>query len=129
MGSIEHGPTTCLVLWPETVTASSALGLAVAHGGAEVVATVHRWADLLRAAVETHPDVIVLDVAMSGPLGLRLVSVLRHLDPGREVVTVSELAALDLASVEAGAIAAVSPDDLRSLSEVLHRIGAARVQV
>jgi DNA-binding NarL/FixJ family response regulator len=106
-------PRACVLLWDE---AASPIIRAIEAGGGEVVARAARWAELLVVALEHDAEVVVLDLAMSGRAGVRLISALRELAPDARIIVVSELRAIDVASIEAGADAVVAADDLRPLS-------------
>lgn len=113
MASEPVPPRTCVLLWDE---AASPIVRAIEAGGGEVVAHARRWADLLVLALEHDAEVVVLDLAMSGLAGVRLVGAVRQLVPDARIVVVSELRAIDLASLEAGADVVIAIDDLRPLS-------------
>jgi DNA-binding response OmpR family regulator len=68
----------------------------------------------------------VIDLALTGSLGVRIVSVLRAAAPGCEIIAISPLENVDLAVLEAGAIEVVHPDDLRPLTAALKRITHVR---
>jgi DNA-binding NarL/FixJ family response regulator len=119
-------PRACVLLWGE---AAEPVVRAIEVGGGEVVAHAGRWAELLVVALEHDAEVVVLDLAMSGRAGVRLVSALRELVPDTRIVVVSELRAIDIASLEAGADVVVAVDDLRPLSAAVRGTPGAPVQL
>jgi DNA-binding NarL/FixJ family response regulator len=125
---------TCVLLWrgagegPSENSAGPVLR-AIEAGGGEVVAHVDRWAQLLVVALEHDAEVVVLDLAMSGRAGVRLIGALRELTPDAHIVVVSELRAIDVASLEAGADVVVTIDDLRPLSAAVRGPATRDVEV
>jgi DNA-binding NarL/FixJ family response regulator len=127
---VAHGidpSRTCVLLWRgagEDPSGGSAgpVRRAIEAGGGEVVAHVERWAQLLVVALEHDAEVVVLDLAMSGRAGVRLIGALRELTPDARIVVVSELRAIDLAALEAGADDVVALDDLRPLSAAIRGV-------
>jgi DNA-binding response OmpR family regulator len=119
----DTGPSrACVLLWrgADDTGASDASATSIVRaieaGGGAVVAHVERWAQLLVAAVEHDAELVVLDLAMSGRAGVRLIGALRELTPHARIIVVTELRAIDVASLEAGADTVVMTDDLRPLS-------------
>lgn len=92
------------------------------QNGVEVVATVDKGDQAVFAARATDPDLVILDLALSGALGLRLVGALRAAVPDTAVVVVSPFESLRRAAVGAGALDLVSPRDIRRLAVSVHHV-------
>jgi DNA-binding NarL/FixJ family response regulator len=91
-----------------------------------VVGKVRHWSEAVERVADLSVDVVVVDLALAGSVGVRLVTVLRSAAPSCEVIVVSPLRDIDLASLEAGAAEVVHPTDLRPLATALRGIAAAR---
>lgn len=87
--------------------------------GFRIVGETDRGLQAVALAGETGTDLIVLDLALTGTLGLRLIPVLLAAAPGAVVVALSPAATLDVAALEAGAHAVVGDRDVRRLRAVL----------
>lgn len=124
-----HTAARCVVLVEHDAPELAALVRAVGAAGFAVSALVDRWVELLVAVVEGDPDAVVLDIAMAGRSGLRLIAALHALAPRCRIVVLSELRAIDLSVIEAGAAAVVDPADLRPLTTALQRPEGAATQV
>lgn len=124
----DHGTARCVVLGRHDAPAVTALTHAVVAAGYEVTSVVGRWPELLATVVESDADAVVLDLAMAGRSGLRLIAAVRALAPRCRIVVISELRAIDLASIEAGAAAVVDPADLRALTAALRDNGRTPAQ-
>lgn len=75
--------------------------------------------ELLAAVDRSHPAVVVLTLPVAGASGLVAVTTLRERAPWCAVVVVSSFAELQLAALEAGAVALVHEDDPVALHRVL----------
>jgi ActR/RegA family two-component response regulator len=117
-------PLTALLLCGDVSVPCEVLLRTVAAAGVEVVAHEHRWPEAVHLAADLAPDVAVVDLAVSGSAGVRIVGVLRSAVPGCEVVVVTPLTELDAAAREAGALEVVRPDDLRPLTAALAGLAA-----
>ncbi len=114
-------PLGCAVVCiPEDGPRSQIAGV-LEDTGFEVLAEVDRGIDCLPAVAEFTPDVVVLDVALLGTLGLRLLEVIKTLEPQVAIVALVPLQDFGVAVVEAGAHA-VPVDDLRPLRELLSQL-------
>ena len=91
--------------------------------GFAVVAQLDRGIETLPAVADAHPDLVVVDVALVGTVGLRLFGMIKELAPGATVVALSPFATIDVHVLEAGADAVVSVDDLRGLQEAIDHVG------
>ena len=102
----------------------------VAHAldqrGFDVVAEVDRGIEALPVVAEYEPDVVVLDVALLGTLGVRLLSLITTLVSDVEIIVLGTLGTLNLAVLEAGARAVVPVEDLRAFSEAVSELPARR---
>lgn len=103
--------------------AEEVLNLQLRHAlqisGFAVVAQVERGIETLPAVADTDPDLILVDVALVGTVGLRLLGMIKELAPGATVVALSPFATIDVHVLEAGADAVVPVDDLRRLQGVI----------
>ena len=95
------------------------LGHALEQAGFVTVAHVDRGIETLAAVADAEPDLVVVDVALVGTVGLRLIGMIKDLAPHTTAVALSPFATIDLAVLEAGADAVVPMDDLRALHELL----------
>ena len=91
----------------------------IAALGFRVVGETDRGLHAVALAGETGADLIVLDLTLTGTLGLRLIPVLSAASPGAVIVGLSPAATLDVAALEAGAHAVVADRDARRLRAVL----------
>ena len=105
--------------------AEPAIAWMLGHAAFEILATVDRGIEILPAVAEYTPDVVVIDAALTGSLGWRLLRMVAMLAPEACIIVVSDLAGLDLAAVEAGAHAVVAADDIGSLRDVLRELTAS----
>jgi ActR/RegA family two-component response regulator len=117
-------PLTALLLCGDATVPCEVLRFTVAAAGVEIVAEEHRWPQAVHLAADLAPDVVVVDLAVAGSAGLRIVSVLRSAVPGCEVVVVTPLPELDAPAREVGALEVVRPEDLRPLTAALARLSA-----
>jgi len=92
------------------------------QNGVEVVATVGTGDQVVFAARATDPDLVILDLALSGALGLRLVRALREAVPDAAVVVLSPFESLRGAAVRSGALELVGLRDLRRLGVVVNHV-------
>lgn len=98
---------------------------ALERTGFEVLDVVDRGLELLQPVADHGPDVVVLDVALVGTLGLRLFGLIKHLSPDTAIVALTPLHTLHVAALEAGAYAVVQVDDLRGLTEALGELAGS----
>ncbi len=90
--------------------------------GVEVVAQVEQWAHALEQVVEHEADVVVIDLATVGRVGVRLVRALRRLAPQCEVLVISPLHTVGVSVLEAGASVVTGPTDLRPFAVAFARL-------
>lgn len=117
-------PLTALLLCGDASVPCEVLLRTVTDMGVEVVAHDRRWPEAVQLAADLAPDVAIVDLAVAGSAGVRIVSVIRSALPGCEVVVVTPLPDLDAAAREAGALEVVRPEDLRPLTVALARLSA-----
>jgi DNA-binding response OmpR family regulator len=122
-------PPTALLLCGEATVPCAVLERTVSDAGFEVVAKVHHWSEAVERVADLGVDVAIVDLALTGTVGVRVVSVLRSAAPTSEVIVLSPLRDVDLASLDAGATEVVYPTDLRPLTAALQRIATARAHV
>ena len=94
----------------------------VSAAGFTVVADVAGGNDALRAAALTQPDVILLDIDLTGSRGLQLLPELLSVVPNCAFLVLSSFDTLRFAALEAGAYAVISKSDLRELRRCLDRL-------
>jgi ActR/RegA family two-component response regulator len=115
---------TVLLLCGDATVSCDVLVRTAGATGAQVVAHEHRWADAVRRATDLNPDVAIVDLAVAGSVGVRIVPVIRSAVPGCEVVVVAPFPELGAAARRAGAYEVVRASDLRPLAAALVRLGA-----
>jgi ActR/RegA family two-component response regulator len=120
-------PLRCVLLADPRVRPLRDLEAAIARSGAELVGTAETWPALLAQVVHRRADAAVLDLALAGSAGVRLIAAVRVLVPDCEVLLLSELRGIDLPAIEAGAHRIVDPSDLRPLTAALVGLAGGRV--
>jgi DNA-binding response OmpR family regulator len=113
---------TALLLCGGSPVPCSTLERIVTDAGLTVVAKVRHWSEAVERVAETVVDVAIVDLALAGSVGVRLISVLRTASPTTQVIVLSPLEAVDLAALDAGAIEVVQPTDLRPLAAALRSL-------
>ena len=108
----------------DDVGCSRALRAMLRRKGFGIVATVSSADELLAAAAHAEARVILLDLALAGLAGLRIITPLRNLVPGAAVVVLSPFVNLRSAAMEAGAYDLVDLRDPRELERCLERVMA-----
>lgn len=90
----------------------------------DVVAAVTSGDEAVAAVARTQPNVVVLDLALAGEAGLRIVPALREAAPACAVVVLvpSPFGRLRASAEEAGAMALVELEDLRPLRRCLEQV-------
>jgi DNA-binding NtrC family response regulator len=119
-------PPTALLLCGDATVPCAVLEHTVEDAGFEVVSSVRHWTEAVERAADLAVDVVIVDLAQTGSVGVRVIPVLRSAAPSCEVIAVSPLKEIDLAVLEAGAAEVVQPTDLRPLTAALERIAVAR---
>ncbi len=107
------------LIWNDDAEARRAVESVMEHCGFQVVAVVASASPAMRAARRTRPHVIVLDLALTGELGLRVVPQLTTAAPGVAVVVLSSFRTLEEAALEAGACEVLDTSDMRQLERCL----------
>lgn len=97
--------------------------------GYHVIAEVGSAADAIVDARVGKPDAVVLDLALTGDLGLGALAALHAASPGCAVIVVSSFDTMRPAALEAGAYDFVGNSDLRALERSLQRLAAGGPQV
>jgi ActR/RegA family two-component response regulator len=115
-----------LLLCGEATVPCAVLQRAITDAGFDVVCAVGRWSEAVERIAELSVEAAVIDLALTGSLGVRIVPVLRAAAPGCGIIAISPLENIDLAVLEAGAVEVVHPDDLRPLTAALKRIAHRR---
>jgi ActR/RegA family two-component response regulator len=92
--------------------------------GVEVVGVLESAGDLISMASATRPDHIVVDLALSGELGLGIVGALRDAAPKCAVVVLCPFDSLRQPALRAGASELFDFTDLRKLDRCLQQQGA-----
>lgn len=128
VGTDGHTTGRCVVLGEHGAPAMVALRQAIADADLEVISVVGRWSELLTAVVESSPDAVVVDLAMAGRAGVRLIGAIHALVPNCRVAVLSDLRSAALIVLEAGAMVVVDPSDLRPLTSALRDRAVAPVQ-
>jgi DNA-binding NarL/FixJ family response regulator len=97
--------------------------------GYHVIAEVGSAAEAIVAAGVGKPDAVVLDLALTGDLGLGVLAALHAASPGCAVIVVSSFDTMRPATLEAGAYDFLANSDLRVLERSLLRLAAGRPAV
>jgi DNA-binding response OmpR family regulator len=129
---VDDGPEvisrpTALLLCGGMSPSGQVLERTVEAAGFDLLARVTRWPKAVQWVADHEVDIAIVELSMTGSLGIRLIAVLRAAAPSCEVIVLSSLDELDLAALEAGAAEVVHPNDLRPLTAALQRIAADRV--
>lgn len=90
--------------------------------GVDTVTVAASGTEALSAAVDAGPHIVVVDIALSGVLGVRLVSELRSLAPVAIIVVLSPFAALRQAVVAAGATEVIDIADIPLVETCLQHL-------
>lgn len=115
------GPLRGLI-WEDDGDAERAIRAVMEQCGFEVVALAISVPEALNAAQRTQPHAVVLDLALSGELGLRIVPQLAAVVPGVAVVVLSPFGALETHAADAGACGLIDKSDLRHLARCLQSV-------
>ncbi|HVL99546.1 MAG TPA: response regulator [Egibacteraceae bacterium] len=103
----------------DDVAVQRALAVIMERCGFQVVGVSGFPDDSIPAARATRPDAIVIDLALSGDLGLRIIPEFLQASPACMVVVLSPFTALREQSRELGALSVVDPRDLRHVEDWL----------
>jgi len=114
------------LVWDDEPATSRAIAAILRRSGFEVIATVVSPADALLTAELSALDVVVVDLALTGDLGLGMIGALRAAQPRCAIVVLSPFEALRPAAMAAGAydVVADAGEDLRALEQCLLRVAA-----
>lgn len=113
------------VVCDDRANARHAVGRLLVRCGFDVGATAEGFASLRESVRTLQPAVAVVSLPLPGMNSLRAVHLLREDAPHCQIVLLSDFAQLNLAAVEAGAVALVPEDDLPALQRVLRGIADA----
>lgn len=91
----------------------------LAQAGCDLVLEASSLRGLLDLLTECRPDVVVLELAITGSSGLQVVRDLAALDPAPLVIVVSAFPGLRDDALAAGAVALLDVHDLRGLQPAL----------
>lgn len=116
-------PPVRVVLLEDVASTTRAVRMILQRCQLDVVAQTASLPVLLEAAAEQRPDVAVVDLALTGFLGLGVVGELHRAAPGCAVLVLSPFAGLTGAALEAGAHGCATPADVRPLERSLHELG------
>lgn len=103
----------------DDVAAQRAIGVIMARSGFTDLAVAPYASHALTAAAQLEPDAVVVDLAVTGELGLGAVAAFREAAPGCLVFVLSPFVGLRPQAREAGALCLVDPRDLRHLEDWL----------
>lgn len=107
-----------------TSAGSAAIVRTLEDHGFRSVLTSH-WTELLQRVSDREPELVVVELGMTGSPGPRLVPMVRAVAPRTILVTISEIGSLEISDDQAERNLAVEPGDLRPLAAVLRRLRAA----
>lgn len=120
---------TALLLCDDDTGGCEVLRRTVEAAGFELIAMVKGWPKAVQRVADEGVDLVVVDIAQAGSLGLRLIEVLHLASPRCRVIVLDSLGDIQLAALEAGAFEVVAGDDLRPLTAALQRIATERSHV
>lgn len=113
-----------VLLLDEASSTSSAIVRTLEDHGLDLV-SAPRWTGLLEGVVDTRPELVVFERAMSGGPGPRLLAMVRVLVPHAVVIVVCEMGSPEAAADTSGVTLHLEPSDLRPLVAVLRHLGSA----
>lgn len=96
-----------------------ALGVIMERCGFQVSLVDGFATDAVRVAEVLRPDAVVIDLALSGDLGLQMLPLFRRASPACMIVVLSPLTALRQRARELGGFGLVDPRDLRHVEDWL----------
>lgn len=117
-------PLTVLLLEDDDVI-STAVSAVAERCGASLLPPTTSASDALAAADRHLPGVVVVDLDLSGVLGMRLVPALLAASPRCAVIVISAYERLRDKVLDAGAVAMFDPTDLRLLDACLRWVRSA----
>lgn len=103
----------------DDVAMQRAVGVLFERVGLEVQAVADYARDAVALAEQHQPDAVVMDLAVTGELGIRAVTAFVEAAPECAVLVLSPFARLDHPARKAGARCLVDPGDLRHLEDWL----------
>lgn len=99
-----------------------AIAVAAERAGFDVVGVVTQGADVIDAVARHRPDALVLDVALTGVVGLAILGQLSQAAPRCAAILMSPFEALHEAARSAGAYDVVAASDVRQLARSLREL-------
>lgn len=118
---MEEKPLRALC-WIDDADTCRVLATVLRRCGFEVVGEVTSVADALVAAGVCQPHAVVVDVALTGDLGLGAVRAVHAVAPPCAVLVISPFETMKSAAMEAGAYDVLGYSDLRVLEHSLKRL-------
>lgn len=120
----DGGPSAILLCDPSTMLAE-VVRRTVTDAGFGIRSEATRWIDVIEQTARLGPDVVVVDLALAGHVGLQLTATLQAVAPACPVIVVLPLGVVDAIPEQEGVVAVVDPTDLRPLGRALRRIAQA----
>ena len=114
------------IVYDDDVSTRRAAAVIVERSGADLLDVTGDVGDVVEHVRPRLPDLIVLELALAGALGLGIVPALLAAVPGTAVILLSPFGALREAALGAGAYDLVDGDDLRELRRCVRRLVAER---
>lgn len=87
--------------------------------GLETAGEVGRGLDAVGLAARVQPDAVILDLALAGEVGLKVISAIAAVAPRCRIIVVCAIDEWWTLALESGAHAVLGPGDLRDLSPLL----------
>jgi ActR/RegA family two-component response regulator len=119
---------SAVLLCEETTLLAEVVRRTVLNAGFVIATEVTRWIEAVEQTAQLRPDVVVVDLALAGQIGLQLVSALRAVAPECPVIVVLPLGVMPDATVLEGVAAVIDPTDLRPLGRALDDIAGGAHQ-
>lgn len=110
------------LVYEDDAATRRAVGVIADRCGFDVVGEVESAADAVLAAELSRPDAIVVDLALTGVLGLGILRTLQVAAPECAIVVLSSFETMRRPALQAGAYEFVGNSDLRRLERCLRRV-------
>lgn len=118
-------PAFTVLLVEDDETIKAAVSVIAERCGMQLLKPVASAAEALTAAGRHLPDVVVLNLNLSGVLGVRIVPALLAASPASAIIAISPFIRLRDKVVTSGAVAMFDPEDLRLLDACLRWVLAS----
>ncbi len=129
MASVSIREIRCVVLEGRPEVADALRGL-LSTAGIEFAGQADSFAAGVALVLREQPEVVVVELALTGLSGLPALRALQAASPACSIVALSPFGDLETAAKEAGAIALCDDRDLRGLATVLAQLaGASPTQI